>query len=148
MRSLKLPSVPTAFAVGIYVPIVLFFKWGIVFSWSMFWFVLGAVIGLVLLDVTDTLFPDASRLIHGMAGVATITVAAFFVVTSSQSIVGTGLVLSLLLRIVSEQVFEYTTTGQIASWFVGKHTQFTHQGVIIITGLLLILFSYLFITLP
>ena len=147
MRRIKYPPLISGVAAVIYAVGMIFLKWGGIVSDAVF-LIIGIFVGLVLLDVVDMLFPSARPLLHGMVGVVTISIASFFVVTSSGSIMGSGVVLSLLLRVVSEQIHEYVATGQIMSWFTSQQSVGLQQGAMVTSVFIFLLFSYVFATLP
>lgn len=148
MPRIKLPPSASSIAAIVYAVVMVFLKWGTELTFDAVFLVVGILIGLVLLDVVDSLFPSAKPLLHSVVGAVIIGIAGFFVVTSSGSILGSGVVLSLLLRVLSEQITEYMATGQIMSWFATKQSVLVQQLTMVVSMTMLLLFSYIFITLP
>ena len=117
-------AVSVAYALGVGV-----LKWGVVWPpqsnvagtfdvppQAALYFV-GALLGVYFLDGAEVFFaltPSPFRSVVFMAGFA---VVSFFIVTSSGSFVGSGLVLSLYLSLILWQIGELQIAGNLNSWY-------------------------------
>lgn len=111
-KSLVFLIVSITYALGIGVA-----KWGIAWPWEAGLYFAGALLGVYFLDAAEVFFrlsPSPFRSIVFMAGFA---VVSFFIVTSSGSFVGSGLVLSLYLSLLMWQIGELQVTGNLNSWY-------------------------------
>ena len=92
-------------------------KWGVVWPPQAALYFVGALLGVYFLDGAEVFFaltPSPFRSVVFMAGFA---VVSFFIVTSSGSFVGSGLVLSLFLSLILWQVGELQIAGNLNSWY-------------------------------
>lgn len=92
-------------------------KWRIAWPPQAYLYFFGALLGVYFLDTAEAFFrlaPSPFRSIVFMAGV---TVVSFFVVTSSGSYLGSGLVLSLYLSLLLRQIGELQIKGDLGSWY-------------------------------
>lgn len=92
-------------------------KWGVSWPPQAALYFAGALIGVYFLDAAEVFFaltPSPFRSIVFMAGFA---VVSFFMVTSSGSFMGSGLVLSLYLSLLLWQIGELQITGNLSSWY-------------------------------
>lgn len=104
--------VSVGFALGVGV-----LKWGIAWPPQAALYFGGAILGVYFLDAAEVFFaltPSPFRSIVFMVGFA---VVSFFVVTSSGSFVGSGLVLSLFLSLVLWQIGEFQIAGNLNNWY-------------------------------
>jgi len=131
-------------------------KWGIpsdslrASAWppEAFLYFAGAMIGVYFLDGAEAFFaitPSPFRSIVFMTGFA---VVSFFVVTSSASFIGSGLVLSLYLSLLLWQIGELQVTGSLASWYrmaAGVPSTAGQRWVLIALGAIFFIETYLFV---
>ncbi len=123
-------------------------KWGIAWPPQAFLYFAGAIMGVYFLDAAEVFFrltPSPFRSIVFIAGFA---IVSFFVVTSSGSFVGSGLVLSLYLSLLLWQIGELAVAGNLNSWYrmVSGVPQRAHQLWILFTiGVVFVGETYLFI---
>lgn len=92
-------------------------KWGAAWPPQAALYFAGALIGVYFLDAAEVFFrvtPSPFRSIVFMAGFA---VVSFFIVTSSGSFVGSGLVLSIYLSLLLWQIGELGIAGNLNSWY-------------------------------
>ena len=92
-------------------------KWGIAWPPQAALYFVGALLGVYFLDGAEVFFaltPSPFRSVVFMAGFA---VVSFFIVTSSGSFVGSGLVLSLYLSLILWQIGELQIAGNLNSWY-------------------------------
>ncbi|MDP1722200.1 MAG: hypothetical protein Q8L37_03245 [Candidatus Gottesmanbacteria bacterium] len=134
-------SVGYALGVGI-------LKWKIVWPPQAFLYFGGAILGVYFLDGAEVFFaltPSPFRSVLFMAGYA---VVSFFVVTSSGSFLGAGLVLSLYLSLLLWQIGELQLTGNLNSWYgmvAGVPSISQQRWVLVVLVIIFILETYLFI---
>lgn len=86
----------------------------------------GAVIGLHLLEVMEKVFGGPGSPFRSVLCQATLTVMTLFVVTSSGSRLGAGVVLFLNLRYWYLQYNEFRQKKTLVSWF-GQNTPLTEK---------------------
>ncbi len=131
-----------------YLMAVGFLKWGTSPPWGALWFMAGAILGIYFLDAAEVFFhlvPSPFRSIIFAAG---FVLVSFFVVTSSGSLLASGLVLSLYLTMILWQIGQWRVAGNLDSWYqmiaggVGVKTQLW-----LLTAFALLFFieTYLFI---
>lgn len=104
--------VSVAYALGIGVV-----KWGGTWPLEAGLYFIGALIGVYFLDAAEVFFRLTPSPFRSMVFMAPFAVVSFFVVTSSGSLVGSGLVLSLYLSLLLRQIGELQLTGNLASWY-------------------------------
>ncbi|MEK7141495.1 MAG: hypothetical protein AAB800_03040 [Patescibacteria group bacterium] len=103
-------SVGYALGVGI-------LKWKIVWPPQAFLYFGGAILGVYFLDAAEVFFALTPSPFRSVVFMAAYAVVSFFVVTSSGSFLGAGLVLSLYLSLLLWQVGELQLTGNLNSWY-------------------------------
>lgn len=103
-------SVGYALGVGI-------LKWKIVWPPQAFLYFVGAVLGVYFLDGAEVFFNLKPSPFRSVVFVTAFTVVSFFIVTSSGSFVGSGLVLSLYLSLILWQIGELQIAGNLNSWY-------------------------------
>lgn len=134
-------SVGYALGVGI-------LKWKIAWPPGAFLYFGGAVLGVYFLDAAEVFFaltPSPFRSIIFMAAYA---VVSFFVVTSSGSMLGAGLVLSLYLSLLLWQVGELQIKGNLNSWYgmvAGVPTADQQKWILIVLVCIFLIETYLFV---
>lgn len=84
-------------------------------------YLLGSLIGLHLLEVLEVIFGETDSPFRTVFTQAVLTFVTFFVITSSGSQLGSGVVLFMNLRFFYLQFEEYSRTKSLTSWF-GKMT--------------------------
>lgn len=80
-------------------------------------YLIGAIIGVYFLDGAEVFFNLKPSPFRSVVFVAAFTAVSFFMVTSSGSFVGSGLVLSLYLSLILWQVGELEVAGNLNSWY-------------------------------
>lgn len=131
----------------IYFIIVGLLKWrlGIV-AIPAFFFFTGGVLGMYFLELAEELFhlyPSPFRSIVFAAG---LVLVSLFVITSTTSMLGAGLVLSLSLTVILWQWHEWQKSGNLNQWYVmisGPAGISLQQ--IILTGFILLFFIETFL---
>ncbi len=115
-------SFPTAMSAGptvVFVLLASLIKWHFGYHPQMVLFVVGSALGLFLLEIAEGLFVQKQSIFRTLITEMVFIPLSFFVITSSTGLVGKGLVLAFLLRILTEQVYEYRQTKKLSSWFSG-----------------------------
>lgn len=135
--------VSVGFALGVGI-----LKWKVTWPPQAFLYFGGAVLGVYFLDAAEVFFaltPSPFRSIVFMAGFA---VVSFFVVTSSGSMLGAGLVLSLYLSLLLWQIGELHINGNLASWYgmvAGVPTVVQQKWILVGLVAVFLVETYLFI---
>lgn len=101
----------------VYLLLVGFLKWRIRPPVGALWYVSGGLLGIYFLDIAEALFAVNPSPFRSVVFQALFAVVSFFVVTSSSSLLASGLVLSLYLTIVLWQLGEWKITGSLANWY-------------------------------
>lgn len=123
-------------------------KWGVSWPPQAALYFVGALIGVYFLDAAEVFFrltPSPFRSIVFMAGFA---VVSFFIVTSSGSFVGSGLVLSLYLSLLMWQIGELQVTGNLNSWYrmvAGAPTLVGQKWMVAAVVAIFLIETYLFV---
>ncbi len=113
----KKPSID-AFISLIYFVIIGLLKWRLSPSAPTLFFFTGAVLGIYFLEIAEEIFnlkPSPFRSIVFAVG---LVLVSFFVITSTASMLGAGLVLSLSLTLILWQVKEWRTVGNLNQWYI------------------------------
>ncbi len=101
----------------VYVLLVGFVKWQFAPPLTALWFLLGALIGVYFLDAAEVFFALNPSPFRSMVFAVGFVVVSFFVVTSSGSLLASGLVLSLYLSLVLWQLGEWQVTHSLNQWY-------------------------------
>ena len=101
---------------GFYFVLTVLLHWKLQLSYTLLWYFLGAVIGLHLVELMDTYLHNKGVILSVLAQ-GLLFIATFFVLTSSTSLLGKGVVLFLNLRFLYLEHTEYKRTKLLASWF-------------------------------
>ncbi|MBI4066546.1 hypothetical protein HY411_02410 [Candidatus Gottesmanbacteria bacterium] len=104
--------VSVAYALGVGI-----LKWKIVWPPQAFLYFGGAILGVYFLDAAELFFRLTPSPFRSIVFMAAYTLVSFFIVTSSGSFVGSGLVLSLYLSLILWQVGELQIVGNLNSWY-------------------------------
>ncbi|MBI5620511.1 hypothetical protein HY949_01915 [Candidatus Gottesmanbacteria bacterium] len=105
-------AVSVGYALGVGV-----LKWKIIWPPQAFLYFAGAIIGVYFLDAAEVFFALTPSPFRSVVFMAAYAVVSFFVVTSSGSFLGAGLVLSLYLSLLLWQVGELQLKGNLNSWY-------------------------------
>lgn len=100
-----------------YLLVVGLLKWRFKPPLTTLLFLGGGAIGIYFLDISEVFFnlspsPFRSALFMGL-----FAAVSFFVVTSSGSLLGSGLVLSIYLTLILWQIGEWQMAGNLNSWY-------------------------------
>lgn len=126
----------------LYLFLVGILKWGLQINLSIVSYAAGGIIGIFFLDTAEVFFkltPSPFKSVVFAAGLALIS---FFVVTSTGSLLGIGLVLSIYLSLLLGQIAELQARNNLNSWFwmvkvpVRERTQKLLFGIFLLTFIL------------
>lgn len=134
---------------GAYLLVVILFKWLVHPSLDVLWFVLGGAIGIYFLDGAEQFFALNPSPFRSVVFQALFAVVAFFVVTSSTSVIGSGLVLSLFLQMLLQQIGELRLSTNLDSWYsmvAGSVDTRTQRAILVLSGVVFLIETYIFIT--
>jgi len=92
-------------------------KWGIAWPPQAFLYFAGSLLGVYFLDAAEVFFALSPSPFRSIVFMAAFSVVSFFIVTSSGSFVGSGLVLSLFLSLILWQIGELQIAGNLNSWY-------------------------------
>src|SRR3989344_2232475 len=131
-----------------YLLAVVLLKWLFHPSFDALWFVLGGAIGIYFLDGAELFFALNPSPFRSVVFQALFAVVAFFVVTSSTSTMGSGLVLSLFLQMVLWQVGQWNAFGNLDSWYrmvAGSVEPKTQRLILGVSGIVFLVETYIFV---
>lgn len=100
-----------------YLIVVGFLKWFIHPPLDAVWFILGGAIGVYLLDAAEVFFAISPSPFRSIIFVGAFVVLSLFVVTSANSMLADGLVLSLYVTMLLWQIGEWQITGNLNAWY-------------------------------
>lgn len=100
-----------------YLVLVGFLKWQLYPPLSALWFILGGAVGVYFLDAAEVFFALNPSPFRSIVFLAAFIVLSFFVVSSSGSLLASGLVLSLYLSILLWQFGEWQYRGNLNDWY-------------------------------
>lgn len=115
MKHLKYPPILSVVLTASLSVVLAIAKWKLQFDWDMLFFIVGSWIGLFFLDIAEAIF-DLSTF-RNVIVEAIVVLLGMFVITSSASALGSGVVLFFFFRILFEQGQEFVKTRRITSWF-------------------------------
>ncbi len=144
---LKIPSYPIITGTVIYALVLSLVKWRLQFNFDILFFLGGSIIGLFLLDTIEAFLGGRQSVFRTVFFEGILSVAGFFVITSSGSLVGSGVVLAFFLRFLIEQTTEYQTIG-IGHWITASTiatSKLREEILLITTAALFVILSLLFL---
>lgn len=131
-----------------YILVVGLFRWRFKPQLETLMYLGGGILGIYFLDIAEVFFNLSPSPFRSMFFVGLFAAVSFFVITSSGSLLASGLVLSLYLSLILWQIGEWQVAGNIDSWFrmvatpVGRSMQ---QWFIIGSLVLFLLETYFFV---
>ena len=134
-------SLAYLFAVG-------FAKWQIKPPPVALWFVAGGLLGVYFLDAAEVFFALTPSPFRSIVFVGAFMAVSFFIVTSSGSLLASGLVLSLYLVLILWQVGEWQIRGNLNDWYrmvAGPVSGNTQQWIIVAFTLVFLVETFLFV---
>ena len=132
----------------VYIAAVGFLKWRTAPPWESLWFVGGGMLGIYFLDIAEVFFALSPSPFRSVVFAAAFALVSFFVVTSSGSLLASGLVLSLYLALILWQIGEWQVRGNLVSWYqmiAGPVDQNIQRWGVVLFVILFIVETYLFI---
>lgn len=100
-----------------YLILVGFFKWFIHPPLDALWFILGGLIGVYLLDAAEVFVAINPSPFRTIVFAGAFVILSLFVVTSANSMLANGLVLSLYLSMLLWQLGEWQIAGNLNTWY-------------------------------
>lgn len=101
----------------IYLIFLIIFRWGFKVKPEILLFLAGGILGVYFLDLAEVLFRISPSPFRNILFQAIFVPFSLFVLTSSGSLFGTGLVLSIFLTMLLGQWQEFSKSGNINNWF-------------------------------
>ncbi|OGG28803.1 hypothetical protein A2973_02045 [Candidatus Gottesmanbacteria bacterium RIFCSPLOWO2_01_FULL_49_10] len=123
-------------------------KWGIAWPPQAALYFGGAILGVYFLDGAEVFFHLTPSPFRSIVFVAMFALVSLFVVTSSGSYLGSGLVLSLYLSLLLWQLGEWKLVGNLTSWYrmvAGPVSVTTQRWVLVALAAIFLVETYLFI---
>lgn len=133
---------------GVYLLIIVLLHWRLKISFDIVYFVAGGIIGVYFLDLADMVFKINPSPYRNVFFQAAFIIMTLFVITSSGSLFGAGLVFSIYLSMIMSQWLEIKKSGRIDGWFalvktpIASSSQITYLCVI---SVIFVLLNLLFI---
>lgn len=100
-----------------YVILIGLLKWRFRPPLESLMFLLGGAIGIYFLDAAEAFFKLTPSPFRSVVFTSLFAVVSFFVVTSANSLIASGLVLSLYVTMILGQVGEWKVSGNLNSWY-------------------------------
>lgn len=101
----------------VYLILVGLLKWFIHPPIGAVWYLVGGFVGIYFLDVAEVFFHLVPSPFRSILFTATFVIVAFFVVTSSGSLIASGMVLTIFLTLILWQVGEWRMRGNLDMWY-------------------------------
>lgn len=108
-----------------YFIVVVILRWRVQPDISILFFYIGGLIGLHLLEIAEAIFVSPIAIFRTVLMQAVLTLLTLFVVTSSASRLGSGIVLFFSLRYILLQHADIVEGRSLASWFKGINISFS-----------------------
>lgn len=118
LASIQKKSPVEAFISLIYFVVVGLFKWQLSPSVPTLFFFTGAVLGIYFLEISEEFFHLSPSPFRSVPFAVGLVLVSFFVITSTASMLGAGLVLSLSLTLILWQVIEWRASGNLNQWYI------------------------------
>lgn len=100
-----------------YLGLLGFTKWYIHPPIGALWFILGGGIGVYALDAAEVFFAITPSPFRTIVFAGAFILLSLFIVTSANSMLADGLVLTLYLTMLLWQIGEWQLTGNLTSWY-------------------------------
>ncbi len=101
----------------VYFLLIGFLKWRFAPSIPTLLFFTGAVLGIYLLNIAEAFFGLAPSPFRSIVFVAGFVLVSLFVITSTGSMLGIGLILSLYITLIVWQLAEWQEKGNLNRWY-------------------------------
>lgn len=153
---MRLPSISVrTYTISLfYVFGTILFHWLLKFDWRVVFYVIGAFIGLHLFELTEQFVLAKSPVTPEQPVVSPLrsssvqlllAVVSVFVLSSTGSSIGAGLVLLMNLRLLDLQYTQFQKTGQLASWLPETTPHITQKRYLYAMATLFVIETVLFI---
>lgn len=132
----------------LFLALTAFLRWGIALSTDAVYFAVGGALGIFFLDIAEVFFSLSPSPFRSVVFAAGFAIVSFFVVSSSDSLLGKGLVLSLYLTLLLWQLGEWQLRGNLESWYrmvAGSVSVQVQQWLLIGFVVLFLVETYLFV---
>ena len=100
-----------------YLAIVIILHWKLHPDLSIIYFLGGGILGVYFLDLADLVFKISPSPYRNVFFQAVFILMTLFVLTSSGSLFGSGLVLAIYLSMILGQFLELKEKGNLSDWF-------------------------------
>ena len=130
-----------------YLALVAFLKWDMHPTMATAIFVVGGLIGVYFLDIAEVFFHLNPSPFRSVVFAGAFAGVSLFIITSSGSILASGLVLSLYLSLVLWQIGEWQIQGNLASWYrlvAGQVSVQTQKAILIGFCIFFLVVTFLF----
>lgn len=127
----------------IYFVIAALGHWGLSPALGILVFSIGGIIGLHLLDATELALDIKPSPFRNILTQLILVILGFFVVTSSQTNLGNGVVLFLLLRLLLEQWIRFNKDRNLSSWLPQMPVE-QHKTYLLFISFLFVITTLLF----
>lgn len=125
-----------------------FLKWQIHPPLNALWFLVGGLLGVYFLDAAEEFVALSPSPFRSVVFTVLFVIVSFFVVTSSGSLLASGLVLSLYLSLLVWQIGEWQVNKNLSTWYrmvAGPVSVSTQRVVLVVCIIVFFIESYLFI---
>ncbi len=130
----------------VYFLIVGFMKWRINPSIPTLLFFTGGVLGMYLLDIAEAFFHLSPSPFRSIVFTSGFILVSLFVITSTASMLGAGLVLSLFLTLIMWQINEWRTQGNLNRWYIMISGSLSYDMQrLVLAGFIIVFFAETFI---
>lgn len=132
----------------LYLFVLGFGKWRLTPSSGALFYMIGGLCGIYFLDIAEQFFRLNPSPFRSVVFAAAFTITSFFVITSSGSLLASGLVLSLYVSLILLQLGEWRASGSMDSWFrmvAGPVSKPSQKWFLIVFIFLFLAETYLFI---
>lgn len=123
-------------------------KWNIHPNFGSITFIAGGLLGIYFLDIAEVFFALHPSPFRSVIFVAGLIIVSLFVITSSGSMLASGLVLSLFLTLLLWQIGEWELHKNLTDWYrmiSGTVSLKTQQWILWTTALVFIIETFLFV---
>ncbi len=151
LSQISLPHIPPISIlapIAVYSVFVILIRWGFAIDFDIVFFIIGVVVGTMLLDIVEMVFAGGEKLFFkSIWGEVLFGVLSVFVITATSSASGAGVVLAYFLRMLMMQMEEFVSTGSVTMWFTNARIVPSpmRSRILLAGGFLLFLFeTYLF----
>ncbi len=132
----------------LYFILVIFSKWRFSLSFDILFFLFGGVVSIYAIDVAEMIAKIRPSPFRSIGFVIGLVIVGFYVLTSTVSMIASGLVLGLLLNILLFQISEWKVKKHLDSWYqmVGSSIPpSVQQAGIFLLGIVFLLQTIIFV---